>query len=229
MINDIIGTQIGIYDVIYECEERASDGHKLYHVKCTVCGQEFNMIKSQIGKAKHCSHIGLGGTKIAFSSKHSWNNPKLEKIFLGMKKRCYKSSDKDYKWYGNKGIKICDEWLNNPKLFEDWALSNGYLDGLTIDRINEDFDYEPHNCRWVTGSKNSKYKSTTRIITVGDISKTGREWADFLGLGTNTINNYVRKHGLYNTICFIEKYMKNPGLKPKHPQSYYDLYMTTQN
>lgn len=227
MSNDIIGTRIGIYDVLYECEDRASDGHKLYHVKCIICEREFDMIKSQIGKAKHCAHIGLGGAKIAFSSKYSWANPKLAKIFLGMKKRCYKSSDKSYRWYGAKGIKICDEWLNNPKLFEDWAFASGYSDGLTIDRIKEDLDYCPENCRWITASKNSKYKSTTRMITVCGISKTGREWSDFIGIGTNTINNYVRKYGINNTIEFIEKYIKNPTLQPKGGQSYYDLYMTT--
>lgn len=229
MSNDIIGTRIGIYDVLYECNERAGDGHRLYRVKCTVCNREFSMIKSQINRAKHCAHIGLGGAKVSFSSKYSWNNSKLENIFQGMKHRCYISSDKNYRWYGAKGIKICDEWLNNPQSFEDWALSNGYFDGLTIDRINEDGNYCPENCRWITASNNSKYKSTTRTITVGDVGKTGRELADFLGIGTNAINNYVRKYGLNNTINFIDKYMKNPGLKPKSVQSYYDLYMTTQN
>lgn len=228
MINDIIGTKIGIYDVLYECEERASDGHKSYRVKCTVCGQEFNMIKSQINRAKHCTHVGLGGTKVSFLSKYSWSNPKLESIFQGMKRRCYKPSDKSYRWYGLKGIKICDEWINDPKVFEDWALSNGYSDGLTIDRIDENKDYCPENCRWVTASKNSKYKSTTQIITIGNISKTGKDWSRFLGLSVNTINSYVRRYGLYNTISFIERYMENP-IKLKRGQSYYDLYMTTQN
>ena len=145
-----------------------------------------------------------------------------------MKKRCYKPNDKSYRWYGAKGIKICDEWLNNPKTVEDWALLNGYHDDLTIDRINEDLNYCPENCRWISNNMNSKYKSTTQTITVGDISKTGREWADSLGLGTNTINNYVSQYGLDNTISFIEKYIENP-VKLKRGQSYYDLYMTTQN
>ena len=50
-----------------------------------------------------------------------------------MKQRCYNPNEKSYKWYGAKGIKICDEWINSPKSFEEWSLQNGYNDNLTID------------------------------------------------------------------------------------------------
>jgi hypothetical protein len=143
-----------------------------------------------------------------------------------MKDRCYNSNDKSYRWYGAKGIQIYDEWIENPKSFEDWAVENGYDDSLTIDRINENKDYCPENCRWVTLEDNSKYKSSTSLISVDGETHTGRDWAQVLGLGVNTINMYVRKYGLYNTIEFIRRYKKNPTLKPKlKNQSYYSLYM----
>lgn len=163
------------------------------------------------------------------TSDFNWKNKRLRSIFKDMKRRCYNQNDKDYCWYGAKGIKVCDAWMENPKAFEDWSLSHGYSDDLTIDRIDENKDYCPENCRWITRNDNAKYKSSTILIDVDGKIHTGKDWAKTLGFGANKINEYIRTHGLDNTIEFIKRYLKNPGLKPKHKQSYYDLYMTTQN
>ena len=227
MSNDIVGTRIGIYDVLYECEGKTNDGHKLYHVKCSKCGWETDMMKRSIKRATQCKHISVNGNYINYQV--GWKNKRIASIFSGMKDRCYNSNCKDYSKYGGKGIKICDEWLNNSTLFELWSLDNGYSDQLTIDRIDGNKDYSPNNCRWIPLEDNARYKSTTSLITVNNETHTGRNWAKILGIGTNKINEYIRKHGLNNTIQFIERYLKNPGLKPKNKQSYYDLYMTIQN
>lgn len=73
---------------------------------------------------------------------------KIYTKWKNMKARCYVEKKDNYKYYGGRGIKICDEWLNSFDTFYDWAISNGYKDGLTIDRINSDGNYEPSNCRW---------------------------------------------------------------------------------
>ena len=154
-----------------------------------------------------------------------WENKRISKIFHDIKSRCYNPNDKNYRWYGEKGIKVCDEWMNNPKSFEEWALNNGYTDNMTIDRIEEDKDYCPENCQWVVLENNSRYKSTTSYIYVNGEVHTGREWAEILGLGINRINIYIREYGIENTREFIRRYLDNPGLHPSHHQSFYDLYM----
>lgn len=225
MKDEIIGTRIGIFDVIYECNYKSNDGHKVYHVKCCECGYETDMRKSDAKRAHICAHLDINGNFKNFNL-YTWENQRIKNIFKGMKSRCYDSNDKAYRWYGAKGIKICDEWMNNPKTFELWAVRNGYDDNLTIDRKDETKDYCPENCRWITANDNSKYKSTTRLIEVDGEAHTGREWADVLNVGTNIINKYIREYGEENTKEFIKKFLENPGEKPKiKTQSYYDLYM----
>lgn len=79
---------------------------------------------------------------------HGYSRTKLGRVFDGMKQRCNNPNNKNYEKYGGRGIRICTEWLNDPKKFFDWAIKNGYKEGLSIDRINVNGNYEPDNCRW---------------------------------------------------------------------------------
>lgn len=75
-------------------------------------------------------------------------NKRLYSIWYNMKMRCYNKNNNDFKYYGGRNIKICNEWLNNFKTFKDWAIKNGYQNNLTIDRIDVNKNYEPSNCKW---------------------------------------------------------------------------------
>jgi hypothetical protein len=218
---NIIGKRIGIYDVIYECIYKSKDGHRLFHVKCSQCGWETDIQMHHIKYTKQCKHKNKFNQYIFDSN---FSNHRIRDIYYKMLNRCYYKKDKDYKFYGNKGIKIYNNWLKNPKSFEEWALSNGYKDDLTIDRIDSFKDYCPENCRWVTILDNSKYKSTTKITTVDGISHTGREWAELLELGTNTINKMLKKYPETKVKEFISKRMKDKTICRHSYETWMEAY-----
>lgn len=95
-----------------------------------------------------------------------------------MLQRCYNPNDHSYKHYGGRGISICEEWKSNFKAFYDWAIPNGWEKALEIDREDNNGNYEPDNCRWVTPKVNSNNKRSNRFIEFKGIIKTAKEWAE---------------------------------------------------
>nr|DAH45209.1 MAG TPA: hypothetical protein [Caudoviricetes sp.] len=98
------------------------------------------------------------------NSKHGLSKHKLYRVFNSMKQRCYNTNNSKYKNYGGRGIAICDEWLRDRKAFFEWAFNNGYKDGLTIDRIDVNGNYEPSNCRWVDSNKQMWNRTDTLYV-----------------------------------------------------------------
>lgn len=92
--------------------------------------------------------------------------PRIYKSWISMRSRCLNPNDKDFLHYGGRGIKICSEWADS-KAFIDWALSNGYDDNLTIDRIDVDGDYCPKNCRWADAQTQERNKRVQRNNALG--------------------------------------------------------------
>lgn len=86
---------------------------------------------------------------------HDMSRTRLYRIFHDIKRRCYNENDTSYENYGARGISVCEEWRKDMISFFDWALANGYEDHLSIDRRENDGNYEPSNCRWVTKQTNN--------------------------------------------------------------------------
>lgn len=99
-----------------------------------------------------------------------------------MRDRCFNPNCKAFKDYGGRGIKVCDEWVNNPDSFVEWALSHGYEQGLAIDRIDNDGNYEPENCRWVTAAENNQNRRSSRFYTINGTRKNIQQWCDHYGV-----------------------------------------------
>lgn len=105
-------------------------------------------------------------------------NQRLYHIWRGIKQRCYSTKDYHYKWYGGKGITMCDDWYLSYEDFVDWAIKSGYEDNLSIDRINVNGNYEPENCRWVNAKQQANNRSNNQTITFGGITHTLQEWCE---------------------------------------------------
>lgn len=193
MEDKYIGQVINGHEIIAKAGKR-KDGHQLYEAKCLRCGKirvlRINELKKLVNSK--CYHPQM-----------IFTNRRIGNIFNHMLLRCYDKEDKDYRFWGAKGITICDEWLNDRKKFEDWALANGYAENLTIDRIDCKGPYSPDNCRWITRSENAKWNSHANHITVNGITDTGRGWSKRLGKGKNFIFRMLHKDGLEETKKWI--------------------------
>ena len=224
MDNENVGKNIGIYYICGICDERTNDGHLKYHVKCSKCGFETDMKLSDIKRVTTCKHINSYGGYICRS--YAWKNQRIKAIFNKMVQRCYNNENKDYCYSGGKGIKICEEWLNNPVKFEEWALHYGYQKNLTIDRIDSDKDYSPDNCQWIPLEENARKAGKVNWITINDMTLTGKQWADKLNIGTNTINTAIRTYGIEKTQELILAMLKeSPITKHRKPnQTWFSVY-----
>jgi hypothetical protein len=114
---------------------------------------------------------------------------KLYRLWNMIKHRCYNKEGQDYANYGGRGITVCQEWLDSYITFKEWALNNGWQEGLQIDRINNNLGYAPDNCRFVTSKINNNNRRNNAYMTYNGETHTAMEWAEKLGLDYTTIIN----------------------------------------
>lgn len=105
-----------------------------------------------------------------------------------MMHRCYNINNQKYPRYGARGITICDEWKNSYDEFYKWSINNGFQLGLSIDRINNDGNYEPSNCRWTTRKQQMRNTSRNRLITYQNETHSLAEWCEILNINYSTAN-----------------------------------------
>lgn len=110
-----------------------------------------------------------------------------------MKYRCYNTKSSAYKNYGNRGIQVCKEWFDNFRNFEHWALNNGYQENLTIDRIDNDGNYEPSNCRWVTRKEQNRNKRNNIYIIYKDKKMLLKDYAKEKNINYKTLLKKFKK------------------------------------
>lgn len=159
----------------------------------------------------------------------SKSKTRLYNIWKMMRKRCRCKTRNDYKYYGGKGIKVCEEW-DDPDVgydnFHIWAIENGYNDKLTIDRIDNDKDYCPENCRWTTMRRQAYNRSTTKspipdninlmTMTYKGKTLTFREWSEITGIAIKTLRR--RRDRGWTVKETLEVPVKNCYNKPTEKQ-----------
>lgn len=193
-------------------------GNYRWLCKCD-CGNEKIIKSSKLvqGRTRSC---GCYRKEVSTKSleKHgitTGGKPRTFIIWGGMKARCYNSDNSSYKSYGARGITVCKEWLIY-KNFHNWAINNGYSDELEIDRIDNNGNYEPSNCRWVSKNFNRKHQRKTRWITIGKTTDSINGWCKkyninkweaykYLNKSEESFKRFIRSKG---QIYFTNKFLR---------------------
>ena len=173
-------------------------GKTTWLFKCD-CGNETVKVATLVnrGIVKSCGCLSRNkncgkGASASDRKTHGMSNTRMHHIWLGMKYRCSEHHGAAQKRYSERGISICDEWMKF-ECFYEWAITNGYDENLTIDRIDNDGNYEPSKCRWVTRKEQNNNRSSNHKITYLGETKGIYEWSKELGIHPQYIYRYIAK------------------------------------
>ena len=191
-IKNLIGQKFGRLTVIKRAGSD-SNGRAKWLCKCS-CENE----SVKIGKLLlngHCKSCGCGEyeNRVNNCTSHKLSNTRLYNIWSGMKQRCYYTRHISYHTYGGRGITVCDEWKNDFKTFYDWAITHGYRDDLSIDRIDVNGNYEPNNCRWATNAEQSRNVSNNVYVTLDGETRVIMDWCKILSIPYHKIYWQIQK------------------------------------
>lgn len=198
-----IGDKIERLEIIDTKYKRVDNGkRRLYAVCKCECGTVKEIRLDCLGAVKSCGCLNLEPRE--YSRTHNETGSRLYQLWASMKDRCKNPNARGYRHYGGRGITYCDEWEDYIP-FRDWALANGYEQGLSIDRIDNDGNYEPSNCRWVTQKEQTLNTRRNRHINYKGEIKTVREWADYFEVEYMYIYNRCYKRDCWNGDIIFEE------------------------
>lgn len=198
---NLIGKEFGMLLVLGVSKEAYIDPkngyrYKKWDCKCK-CGNIIAVRTSDLRRkngTKSCGCTRLSNM-ISSNTTHGDTGTRLYNIWKNIIKRCENKNCKSYSDYGGRGIIVCKEWRNDYMAFKSWALKNGYQNQLTIDRINNDGNYSPDNCRWVGRKKQNNNTRRNNTISANGETHTLSEWSEITGLNYSTLRN--RKNVLH--------------------------------
>ena len=184
-IVDKTGERYGRLVVVGLSDKR--QGRKTFWTCKCDCGNIKDVRSDSLGAILSCGCLKKeqDKTNLTKNHRHLKSRTRLYREWQNMKRRCLNCNDKRYSYYGGRGIKICKEWLVPDNFFE-WALSNGYSDELTIDRIDANGNYEPTNCRWATIKEQCNNRRSNVLLTYNGKTQNITQWAEELGLNVRT-------------------------------------------
>lgn len=186
-LKDLSGQRFGYLTVIRR--NGTQNGHATWDCVCD-CGNATIVpgISLTNGATKSCGC--MTGKFVSEAKKtHGMSYHRLYSIWRDMRRRCKNPSRRKYDRYGGRGIRVCEEWNTSFYAFADWSYKNGYKDNLSIDRIDNDGDYCPENCRWVTMDIQANNKSVNHCLKYNGEIHTLKEWSDITGIPYSTIRS----------------------------------------
>lgn len=195
-VHDLTGQSFGKLKVI-GIDDRNS--RKTYWICQCECGN----IKSVRSDSLLCGAVRSCGCmkkeqdrkNLTANHSHKQSGTRLYNIWQGIKGRCNNPHEACYYRYGGRGIKICEEWNNSFVPFYEWAMSHGYSENLSVDRIDVDGNYCPENCKWSTNKEQSNNRRTNIKIKIGNSVKSLKEWCEIFNLDYGTINARYDRNG----------------------------------
>lgn len=194
-VKDLTGQKFNRLTVIEPA--RSKSGRYAWKCLCD-CGNYTITVSAQLknGNTKSCGCYKNDIARERFT-KHGFSKTKLFSVYQGMQSRCNNIKNNMYKHYGGRGISVCDEWSGENGFinFYNWSMSNGYKEGLQIDRINNEGNYCPKNCRWVTCRENLMNKSNTLFYEYKGEKMTLQEWATKSGISYKRLRARIKECG----------------------------------
>lgn len=190
---DYVGKKINLLNVIENTGRSDKKRGKIYLCKCD-CGNFVEVPAAYLKKNKYsCGCIRRPRKDKGIKrSQIKRNGTRLYRIWKSMRTRCNNPNHEYYSNYGGRGISVCTEW-NDFLKFRKWSLENGYSDDLSIDRIDNDDNYSPNNCRWSTRKEQNNNQRSNLLLTYRGETKTAAQWADDLGLTRATIYHRIER------------------------------------
>ena len=189
---DLTGQRFGRLLAI---ERRGSDAWRsaMWLCKCD-CDKEC-LVSSHNLRTGHTQSCGCLQSEMTSKANttHGHRNTRLYGIWNAMKGRCHRENTQAFPSYGGRGIAVCDEWKTDFSAFYEWAMANGYRDDLTIDRIDNDKEYSPNNCRWVATEIQANNKRSNVVIEYKGEQHTLAEWSKILGIKYATLRKRLEK------------------------------------
>lgn len=214
-VNSLIGKKFNRLTVIEKAGKKY--GITAYLCRCD-CGNEVVLTGSSLttGNTKSC---GCYAKEIQENSERR-RKDKMYHLYYGIKTRCYNPNSPEYKNYGERGIKMCDEWLNDFAVFKNWMLEHGYDYSKSnveqqIDRIDNNGDYSPDNCHLVTCKQNCRNTRQNLYLTYNGETLTAVEWAEKLGVPASRIRDRMNRWSDPYEILFapVDPPRSNTGIK----------------
>lgn len=186
-ILDLTGQKFGYLTVLQLSESKHKQQRAYWKCQCK-CGNITDVASNDLrrGNIKSCGCK----RRESHNVKHGMHDTRIYRIWTSMCKRCYNPNAKEFKNYGGRGIVMCDEWKNDFRNFCKWAISSGYHDSLTIERIDNNDNYSPENCKWTTSKEQANNRRNTVYIEKNGVKKSLSEWCEITG--TNRNSAYTR-------------------------------------
>ncbi len=202
---DLTGVHFGRLTVLSRSDKKDSTNTRSFWNCVCDCGNTTVVHRANLksGRTLSCGCLHRENAREQ-ATIHGGYGTRLHRIWRGMLDRCYNELTPNYSNYGGRGIAVCEEW-HNFEVFRDWALHNGYRSNLSLDRENNDGNYEPNNCRWATKRQQSNNTRRTVYVEFSGVTRPLSEWADITG---------INRQALWKRICQrgwpIEKALTTP-------------------